>query len=72
VLARWLGLATVPLIAAATAHLGAFAIVLLIGFAIGGAGHLSSSKVLVVIGILVIAAVSLYFVAAGEVQTFGS
>jgi hypothetical protein len=65
-------LAAVPLIASATAHLGAFAVLLLIGFAIGGVGHLSSSKVLVVIGILVIAAVSLYFVAAGEVQTFGS
>lgn len=58
--------------AAATTHLGLFAAVLVAGFAIGALGHLTGSRILVVAGIVVIAFVSLYFVAAGEIQTFPS
>ena len=58
-----------PLVTAATSHPGTFAIILLAGFAIGIAGHLTRSRLLVIAGILVIAAVSLYFVAAGAVQS---
>jgi hypothetical protein len=60
----------VPLVAAVTAHLGLFAGVIVAGFAIGAVGHMVGSRALVVVGIIVIASVSLYFVASGEVQTF--
>jgi hypothetical protein len=55
--------------AAATSHLGLFAVVLLVGFAIGVFGHIIRSRLLILAGIAVIAFVSLYLVGAGEVQT---
>jgi NaMN:DMB phosphoribosyltransferase len=51
-------------------HLGTFVIVLVFGFLIGVAGHIIHSRTLVITGIIVIAAVSIYFAAAGEVQSF--
>jgi hypothetical protein len=53
----------------ATTHLGVFAIVLLMGFAIGIYGHLTRSRALILTGIIVIAVVSLYFVEVGEVAS---
>ena len=58
--------------AAATSHLGLFSGVLVAGFAIGIIGHLMRSRLLVIAGIAVIACVSLYVVASGEIQTFPS
>jgi hypothetical protein len=60
----------IPLLAAAAAHIGLLGAVLIAGFLIGVYGHMSRSRKLILCGIAVIAAVSLYFVAAGEVQTF--
>lgn len=57
-------------LAAATSHLGLFAVIMLLGFAIGVFGHIVRSRILILAGIAVIAFVSLYFVAAGELQTF--
>ena len=56
--------------AAATGHLGIFVIVVIIGFLVGVTGHLAQSKTLIITGIIIIAAVSIYFAAAGEVQSF--
>jgi predicted ABC-type exoprotein transport system permease subunit len=60
------------LLAAATDHIGVFLVALLLGFGIGVYGHIVRQRWLVLTGILVIALISLYFVAAGEVQTFPS
>lgn len=60
----------IPPLAAAAAHIGLLGALLIAGFLIGVYGQMSKSRVLVLGGIAVIAAVSLYFVAAGEVQTF--
>lgn len=57
-------------IASASQHLGTFTAALLIGFAVGVYGQMSSNKALVLTGILIIAVVTLLFVALGEVQTF--
>lgn len=57
-------------LAAAAAHLGLLGPLLIIGFLVGIYGHMSRSRTLILCGIAVIAVVSLYFVAAGEVQTF--
>ena len=54
----------------ATAHLGAFAIVIVIAFVVGVYGHIIRSRPLIILSIVVIAAVSLYFVEVGEVATF--
>ncbi len=56
--------------ASATAHLGTFVIVIIFGFLVGVTGHLTQNRALVITGIIVIAAVSIYFAAAGEVQSF--
>jgi hypothetical protein len=55
---------------AATAHLGLFAIVIVVAFAVGVYGHIIHSRALIIVSIVVIAAVSLYFVEVGEVATF--
>jgi hypothetical protein len=60
----------IPPLAAAAAHIGLLGSLLIVGFLIGVYGHMSKSRTLILVGIVVIAAVSLYFVAAGEVQTF--
>ncbi|HEX3802093.1 MAG TPA: hypothetical protein VHV75_04560 [Solirubrobacteraceae bacterium] len=57
-------------LAAASAHLGLLGPLLIAGFLIGVYGHMSRSRPLILCGIAVIAAVSLYFVAAGEIQAF--
>ena len=54
----------------ASAHLGVFVAVIALGFAIGIYGHVIRSRTLILTGIIVIGAISLYFVATGEVQTF--
>ena len=59
-------------LADATSHLGLFAAVIAIGFIIGVYGHIIHSKTLILTGIFVVAAVSFYFVAAGEIQTMPS
>ena len=56
--------------ASATGHLGTFVIVIAFGFLVGVAGHLTQSRTLVITGIIIIAAVSIYFAASGEVQSF--
>jgi hypothetical protein len=56
-------------LADATSHLGIYAIVLAIGFLVGVYGHVVRSRTLIITGIIVIAAVSFYFVASGELQT---
>jgi hypothetical protein len=56
--------------ASATSHLGIYAIVVVIGFVVGVTGHMTRSRTLVITGIIVIAGASIYFVAAGELQTF--
>jgi hypothetical protein len=53
----------------ATAHLGTFAIALALGFAVGVYGHVIRSRTVVMTGIVVVAAVSIYFVISGEAQT---
>lgn len=53
----------------ATAHLGAFATALALGFVVGVYGHVIRSKTLVMTGIIAVAAVSIYFVISGEAQT---
>jgi len=57
-------------LADATAHLGAFAIAIVLAFAVGVYGHIVRSRPLILISIVVIAAISLYFVEVGEVATF--
>ena len=57
--------------ASATGHLGVFVIVIIFGFAVGVTGHITQNRMLVITGIIIIAAVSIYFAAAGEVQSFG-
>ena len=52
--------------ASATSHIGIFAIVLAIGFAIGVYGQMAHSRTLVLTGIIVIGATSAYFLALGE------
>ena len=59
-----------PPLAAAPAHLGLLGPLLIAGFLVGVYGQISRSRTLVLCGIALIAVVSLYFVAAGEVQTF--
>ncbi len=56
--------------ASATGHLGVFVVVIIFGFVVGVMGHVTQSRTLVITGIIVIAAVSIYFAAAGQVQTF--
>jgi cell division protein FtsW (lipid II flippase) len=70
---RTIGFNTLPLLLAAVSdHLGAFLVALALGFGIGVYGHIVHQRWLVLIGIVVIMVITLYFVAAGEVQTFPS
>lgn len=55
---------------AAIAHLGLLTPLLLAGFLVGAYGHLTRSRTLILVGIAVVGAVSLYVVAGGELQTF--
>ncbi len=64
------GLATGLLRADITSHLGVATGLLLGGFAVGVYGHMSHSRALILVGIAVIAAISLWLVGAGEVSTF--
>jgi hypothetical protein len=50
-----------PLLAAQSAHLGLFGALMAVGLLIGIFGHLSHSRALIVVGILIIALVSIYF-----------
>jgi hypothetical protein len=59
-----------PSLAAALPHPGLFAAVVIAGFVLGGYGHATRSRALIIISIVVIGAVSLYVVAAGEVASF--
>jgi hypothetical protein len=59
-----------PLPQAAITHLGAFLPLMAIGFVVGVYGHIVRSRTLILAGIIVIALVSMYFLASGEVQTF--
>lgn len=54
----------------ATGHLGTFVIVIVFGFVVGVTGHITNNRMLVITGIIIIAAVSIYFAASGEVQSF--
>jgi hypothetical protein len=56
--------------ASATGHLGTFVIVIVVGFLVGATGHITHNRTLVMTGIIIIAAVSVYFAASGEVHTF--
>jgi hypothetical protein len=62
----------VPLyLAAATDHtLDVFAGAFALSFAVGVYGHIQHSKTLILTGIFAVAAICLYFVATGEIQTF--
>jgi hypothetical protein len=53
-----------------TGHLGTFVIVIIFGFVVGVTGHIIQNRTLVITGIIIIAAVSIYFAAAGEVRSF--
>lgn len=56
--------------AAASAHMVPFGIAILLGFLVGVYGHVIRSRTLILTGIIVIAAVSGYFVVTGEIHTF--
>ncbi|HWD64184.1 MAG TPA: hypothetical protein VG405_03345 [Solirubrobacteraceae bacterium] len=56
--------------AAVTHHLGTFVIVIIVGFLVGATGHATHNRTLVITGIIIVAAVSIYFAASGEVQSF--
>jgi hypothetical protein len=51
----------VPVLAAQSANLELFGALMAVGFLIGIFGHLSHSRALIVVGILIIAVVSVYF-----------
>jgi hypothetical protein len=56
--------------ASVNGHLTTFVIVIVAGFLVGGVGHMTQNRTLVITGIIIIAAVSIYFAASGEVQSF--
>ena len=53
-----------------TSHLGLATGLLLVGFAVGIYGHMSHSRTMILVGIAVIAAISLWLVGAGQISTF--
>jgi hypothetical protein len=53
-----------------TSHMGLATGLLLGGFAVGIYGHISRSRTLILVGIAVIAVISIWLVGAGEVSTF--
>jgi hypothetical protein len=57
-------------LAATAAHIGLLGPILIAGFLVGIYGHMARSRTLILCGIAMIGAVSLYFVVTGEVQTF--
>ena len=57
-------------LADAAAHPALFGAALLAGFVVGVYGHLTRSRPLILVGIVVIGVISLYFVAAGELASF--
>ncbi|MGO9754518.1 MAG: hypothetical protein ACLP8S_16950 [Solirubrobacteraceae bacterium] len=59
-----------PPFADAASHPALFGLALLSGLVVGVYGHLTHSRPLIVVGIVVIGVISLYFVAAGEVASF--
>ena len=58
------------LLADVTSHMGLATGLLLGAFAVGIYGHMSHSRLLILLGIAVIAAISLWLVGAGEISTF--
>jgi len=58
------------LLADVTSHMGLATALLLGGFAVGIYGHMSNSRTLILVGIAVIAVISLWLVGAGEINTF--
>jgi hypothetical protein len=58
------------LLADVTSHIGLATGLLLGAFAVGVYGHIIASRTLILTGIAVIAVISLWFVAAGEIRTF--
>ena len=58
------------LLADVSSHMGLATGLLLGGFAAGIYGHICHSRTLILVGIAVIAVISLWLVGAGEVSTF--
>ena len=58
------------LLAAVASHIGLATALLLIAFAVGVYGHIVKSTTLILAGIVVIAIITIWFVGAGEIQTF--
>jgi hypothetical protein len=53
-----------------TSHIGLATALLLIAFCVGVYGHIINSRTLILIGVVVIAVITLWFVGAGEIRTF--
>ena len=51
----------VPAVAIGSSHLGLFAVVIGLGFAVGIFGHIIRSRTLVIAGIVVVGLVSVYY-----------
>jgi hypothetical protein len=60
-----------PVFADLSAHLGAAAAAIAVAFCGGVYGHVIKSRALILTAIVVIAALSIYFVITGEAQTGG-
>ena len=58
------------LLADVTSHMGLATGLMLGGFAVGIYGHMARSRTLILVGIAVIAVISIWLVGAGEVSTF--
>jgi hypothetical protein len=58
------------LLADVSSHLGLATGLMLGGFAVGIYGHMCRSRTLILVGIAVIAVISLWLVGAGEISTF--
>ena len=56
-------------VASVTSHIGLATALLLIAFSVGVCGHIVHSRALILVGIVVIAVISLWFVGAGEIRT---
>jgi hypothetical protein len=57
------------LLFATSEHLGLFAGLIAFGFLLGVFGHLAKSRPVILLSIILIAAISLYFVIHGEANT---
>ena len=60
-----------PLAAATNHTLLVAAIAIAAAFGLGTLGHIHGSRTMILAAILAIGAICLYFVASGEIQTFG-